>query len=513
MSMQLNGVPLCQNSGKKLNVLITAGGTEEDIDKVRRITNISEGALGRAIAVEAHSRGHNVTLLGPKRLPKMTGPLPNGVIHKIFRTTEDLKCELEKLAKEKWDLVIHAAAVSDYKPAENSEGKISSDKDELILRLIPNPKLIKSFREWFGKAFLVGFKLLTNVPAKERKKIALEQLKKNKTNLCFENDISEFGPGEHKARMVTPEGGAIPIPKGTKESVAKAFLDFVEKRLNVNWFKTEFSELIPKEVQSLLPDLVKLAQQSGLLYDHNGNASTKVDNDFLVITPRCADKSKITECDLIVAKVDQNERKIYINNTKKASIDTSVSDALYKKYPLLKAILHTHNPWCLLGTHTSFPYPCGVKEEADEVIKTLEGSSYKDGDSFLVKLIHHGYLLGLTNNLTHEDLKKQWESVVKDFEQHIKEVHVRVEELGEYRLKAIVSKEGIIGWVNESNDGTVGVKLLDEYRNKGYGKELVNKIKEEELTIKTLPECGVMKYYKKHGFEIVNFDGRFYYLN
>lgn len=512
MSIQLNGVPLCQNSGKKLNVLITAGGTEEDIDKVRRITNISEGALGRAIAVEAHNRGHNVTILGPKRLPKMTGPLPNGVVHKIFRTTADLKCELEKLAKEKWDLVIHAAAVSDYKPAENSEGKISSDKDELILKLIPNPKLIKSFREWFDRAFLVGFKLLTNVPAKERKKIALEQIRKNRTNLCFENDISEFGPGEHKARMVTPEGGAIPIPKGTKESVAKTFLDFVEKRLNVTWFKTEFSELIPKEIQSLLPDLVKLAQESGLLCDHNGNASTKTDNELLVITPRCADKSKISESDLIVAKVDQNEHKVFINNEKKASIDTSVSDALYKTFPNLKAILHTHNHWCVGGISSTFPYPCGVKEEADEVIKTLEESNYKDGDSFLVKLIHHGYLLGLTEALTTEVLKNQWEKTVQDFEDHLKEVNVSKEELGESKLKAIVSKEGIIGWVNEGKDGTVGLRLLNDYRGRGYGNELVNKIKEENLTVKTIPECGVMRYYKKHGFEIVDFDGKFYYL-
>lgn len=214
-----------------MRVLITAGGTKEAIDPVRCLTNISSGSLGRELCRAAARRGHRVLLLAPAELPKLVGPLPKGVAHRPFRSTADLERELRRAARRRWDLVIHAAAVSDYRPARTSATKLSSESDEVVLRLVKTPKLIARLRAWFGRAFLVGFKLSTGLPVKERRRLALEQIRKNRADLCVSNDLAEFGPGEHQATIVTPEGETVPIPKGKKAAVAAAIVDFIELRI------------------------------------------------------------------------------------------------------------------------------------------------------------------------------------------------------------------------------------------------------------------------------------------
>lgn len=214
-----------------MKVLVTAGGTKELIDPVRCITNVSSGSLGRALCLAAVRRGHAVLLLAPAELPKLAGALPKRVEHRSFRSTADLERELRLAARRRWDLVIHAAAVSDYRPVRPSATKLSSESEEIVLRLVRTPKLIARFRKWFGRAFLVGFKLSTGLTPEERRRIALEQIRKNRTDLCVENDLAEFGPGEHKATIVTPEGKTIPIPKGDKAFVAEALWSFMERKL------------------------------------------------------------------------------------------------------------------------------------------------------------------------------------------------------------------------------------------------------------------------------------------
>jgi hypothetical protein len=197
-------------------ILITAGGTKEPIDDVRYITNRSTGKLGRALAAEAIARHHRVLLLAPEG-------------DREFGSTADLERELKRASGEgAWDVVLHAAAVSDYRPASVIDGKINSERDDLVIRLVRTPKLIAHLRDWFGRAFLVGFKLTSGTPPEERVRIAREQIAKNRTDACVENDRTEFGPGEHKARLVTADA-IIDIPKGDKASVARAILINVER--------------------------------------------------------------------------------------------------------------------------------------------------------------------------------------------------------------------------------------------------------------------------------------------
>src|SRR5437762_11949233 len=101
-----------------MNLLVTAGNTLTLIDKVRGITNIFTGRTGAAIAVEAHRRGHHVTLLTSH--PEAVAKPPADERWKLrrFRTFEDLHARLEELIPAAGlDAVIHCAAVSDYRSA------------------------------------------------------------------------------------------------------------------------------------------------------------------------------------------------------------------------------------------------------------------------------------------------------------------------------------------------------------------------------------------------------------
>jgi hypothetical protein len=501
--------------GRKLNILITAGGTKEDIDPVRYITNFSTGSLGRAFAIEAEKRGHQVTLLAPEELPKLVGPLPDGVKLKPFRSTADLEARLKEAAQsEKWDVVIHSAAVSDYTPGNKADKKISSDQDELVIHLVKTPKLIKSFREWFGQAFLVGFKLLKGIEPKERYRIALAQIKKNRTNLCVENDLTEVSAKSHKARMITPEGGAVNVPVGDKAAVASNVLDFIEKREDVRWFQTLQDPSLPQKPTSCLPRrLLKLAQTSGLLKDENGNLSIRLKNGQFAITPRGKNKAEIDRNDLMVVRANQKTRKVYVNHpNQKPSIDSSVADALYKKFPQLNGTLHTHSKWGLKPTTTSFPYPCGVKEESREIIKTLQAANHQGDQPFLVNLTHHGLILGLAGSLTVKKLENQWTAAQADFKAHLGEIGLTEAEIPNGKLEAMISADGIVGWVYTHADGGVSPRLLPEHQGKGLGKDILNVIREEGLVLKTVPNCQVLEFYQNAGMKIQKVEGQMHFL-
>jgi phosphopantothenoylcysteine decarboxylase/phosphopantothenate--cysteine ligase len=123
----------------KLKVLITAGGTQVPIDDVRFITNRSKGRFPWAIAMEMARRGHAVTVLGSLTLFE-TMPddekalIKHGFITFVsYSTYDELSAQLKSLIslgsqeQPAFDVLLMAAAVSDYGPANKAEGKLSSD--------------------------------------------------------------------------------------------------------------------------------------------------------------------------------------------------------------------------------------------------------------------------------------------------------------------------------------------------------------------------------------------------
>ncbi|MEE4272018.1 MAG: phosphopantothenoylcysteine decarboxylase [Thermoanaerobaculales bacterium] len=211
-----------------MKILITAGGTEEPVDGVRRLTNTSTGATGAVIARRFRELGAEVLLLHAERAPLAAVD----VEREIFTTFADLEASLRRhLRNREWDAVVHLAAVSDYSVASieidgrpvshGDRGKIGSG-GEMTIRLSPNPKLIDSLKTWSRnpKIHVVGFKL-TNDPdeaAREAKVRAL--LERGGADLVVHNDLAEITHEHHPAVIWIPGG---PIMRTlTKTELAEA---------------------------------------------------------------------------------------------------------------------------------------------------------------------------------------------------------------------------------------------------------------------------------------------------
>lgn len=139
--------------GKK--VLITSGPTWVPIDKVRVISNTSTGKTGILLANKFARQGSKVTLLlGPVEAPGLSPKVK--LIH--FSFFDELNTLLRRTLVKKYDIVIQAAAVSDFKPASTSNKKISSRGQGLKLMLKPTPKIINCLRKISPRSFLAGFK-------------------------------------------------------------------------------------------------------------------------------------------------------------------------------------------------------------------------------------------------------------------------------------------------------------------------------------------------------------------
>jgi len=145
---------------KNKKVLITCGPTWVAIDPVRVISNISSGELAHNLTRNFLKENAKITLLqGP--VTDMFSCSSVKVIH--FKYLDEFSYLLkQELKKTHYDVVVHAAAVSDYELKKRSLQKIKSNLNRLQLQLVPTQKLISTIKRIQPKAFLVGFKLETS---------------------------------------------------------------------------------------------------------------------------------------------------------------------------------------------------------------------------------------------------------------------------------------------------------------------------------------------------------------
>lgn len=122
--------------------LILSGPTHEYIDPVRFIGNASSGQMGKAIAEEAARRGFSVEFITGPVAPEYLPRLEKNRIHPVVGAEEML--ETAQAMFEKADLIVFAAAVADYAPAEKHTEKIAKSDTELVLRLRPTPDIAKT---------------------------------------------------------------------------------------------------------------------------------------------------------------------------------------------------------------------------------------------------------------------------------------------------------------------------------------------------------------------------------
>lgn len=183
-----------------MRVVVTAGGTRERIDDVRVIANLSTGRLGARIASLAHSAGHDVLLLHGVHAVRPGGDLACDT----FDASADLASLLSRHVPGA-DAVFHLAAVADYLP-ESTPGKLSSDRDEWLLRMRRAPKLIDGLRDLAPDALLVGFKLTSSLDEAERVAVAATLRDRARLDLVVVNDSSLTGEHDHEVLVVGAEG-------------------------------------------------------------------------------------------------------------------------------------------------------------------------------------------------------------------------------------------------------------------------------------------------------------------
>jgi phosphopantothenoylcysteine decarboxylase/phosphopantothenate--cysteine ligase len=216
--------------GKK--ILITAGPTVEYIDPVRVITNQSTGRTGVLLASEFVSAGSKVTLIyGPgTELP------PKGA--KIIRveTSNEMRDALKKEMKQKFDIVILAAAVSDYTPEKPSKIKIKSYLPNLNLKLKRVPKMINEIKKIQKDVFLVGFKAETNVSRQALIQSSRKKMIESRADMIVANDIGlEYKQNSNKNNVIIIDSKkSIESGRKDKSKIARFIRNEIEKRIQTH---------------------------------------------------------------------------------------------------------------------------------------------------------------------------------------------------------------------------------------------------------------------------------------
>ncbi|MBM3255554.1 MAG: hypothetical protein FJZ08_04560 [Candidatus Omnitrophica bacterium] len=205
---------------KNKKILITAGPTWVPIDSVRVISNIASGQTGILLAREALRRGAKVTLfLGPVSICCLPGRM-RLVRFTFFRELMDkIRKELRNI---RYDLIIHSAAVSDFKPKRKAGSKLSSAKG-LRLELKPLPKIIDCIKRYAGGHKTVIFKLEPGVS--ETTLISRAKLARDKYNAEI---VVANQPDPYRAFIIDKQDTIKKV--GSKEGLAKGLFEALGKR-------------------------------------------------------------------------------------------------------------------------------------------------------------------------------------------------------------------------------------------------------------------------------------------
>ena len=209
---------------KGLKVLVSAGPTKEYIDPVRFISNPSSGKMGYSMARAAAQRGAEVTLVsGETSLEK---PSFVEVINVI--STKEMFDAVTSISQEQ-DIIIKAAAVSDYTPAVTSSEKVKKSDDDMSIALERTPDILKYLGENRREGqFLCGFSMETENLIENSKK----KLINKKIDMIVANNLKTAGAGfavDTNVLTIITKDEEIQLPKLTKYEAAHKVLDIIMK--------------------------------------------------------------------------------------------------------------------------------------------------------------------------------------------------------------------------------------------------------------------------------------------
>lgn len=215
--------------------LVTAGGTHENIDPVRFIGNRSSGKQGIAIANAAAKRGAQVTLIAANIGLKMNDSIK---VVPVETATELQQAVLENLSKS--DCLIMAAAVSDYRVANQADTKLKKSElgEAFSLELIANPDVlalaVKSIKDQGNSTISVGFAAETVLIADDLEDLARKKLASKNCDVIVANNVANgavFNSDANSVLILTSKGGAFSA-SGTKSGVAEQLLDVISDMLS-----------------------------------------------------------------------------------------------------------------------------------------------------------------------------------------------------------------------------------------------------------------------------------------
>lgn len=198
-------------------ILVIGGSTSEAIDDVRTIINRSSGKTAIWLAKNSFYRGADVEIW----YGLSCEPIPGYIRSDKFESIDDLIKMLKIKNLKKYDIIIVCAALADY-TLKKIKGKISSDKEKLILEMIPTPKIVGKLRELAHNSIIVGFKVEESIDKLSDK--AFQLLKKNDLDFVVANTISAFNSDNNEIWIVNKKG-SITHKKGNKEHLTDFILD------------------------------------------------------------------------------------------------------------------------------------------------------------------------------------------------------------------------------------------------------------------------------------------------
>jgi len=198
-------------------IMVTSGATAEGVDPIRILTNRASGRTGLEIALEAYRRGAEVTIVHRARLGL---PFREIWAESADEMTETVLKELE----DGYDALISAAAIGDF--TIDAAGEKIKSSGEVVLRLRPARKLIRSVREAYPDLKIVGFKAETNISEEELISRSRESMDRASLNLVVANDVGRGGMGTEDNRvLIIRRDGHSTSARGKKSLIARAVLD------------------------------------------------------------------------------------------------------------------------------------------------------------------------------------------------------------------------------------------------------------------------------------------------
>lgn len=207
-----------------MKILVTSGGTKIPIDRVRSITNMSRGTFGSRIADEFWHNGLERKLdkrdgEDIEQIEKITFFMAKGskrpnaedlhnamydddiaiIEYREYSTFDEYKDGIEKLlSEEKFDIIVVAAAVSDYGVANYYNGKYRSREDDMCIKLVKLPKILPIMRKLAPNSTLCGFKLLVDSTNDELLQAMIKQFEESNVDLVVGNDLRDIKNDNHK---------------------------------------------------------------------------------------------------------------------------------------------------------------------------------------------------------------------------------------------------------------------------------------------------------------------------